>query len=219
MTDRLLVIGNKNYSSWSLRVWFALVKTGLSFREERIALLSHHYKDRILEHSPAGKVPVLKDGDLVVWDTMAIIEYLAESFPALWPEDRAARAWARSISAEMHAGFQALRSELPMNLRATGRKVELSKHCQADIARIAEIWRDTRARFGAGGPWLFGAAPNAADAFFVPVAGRFRTYGVAPDAVCQAYVQTVFSDPDMQRWLADSIAEVEVMEAVERGRG
>lgn len=218
MTDKLLVIGNKNYSSWSLRAWFALVKAGLPFQEERIVLQSHHYKDRILEHSPGGTVPVLKDGDITVWDTMAIIEYLAETHPALWPQDRAARAWARAISAEMHAGFQALRAELPMNLRATGRKVEISDRCKADITRIAQIWRDTRARYGASGPWLFGKAPNAADAFFLPVAGRFRTYGIAPDATAEAYVKTVFADADMQRWLADSIAEPEVIESVERGR-
>lgn len=219
MTDRLLVIGNKNYSSWSLRAWYALKLTGLPFREERIVLLSHRYKDRILEHSPGGTVPVMKVDGATIWDTMAIIEYLAEEFPALWPEDRIARAWARSIAAEMHAGFSALRSEMPMNLRATGRTIPISDRCSTDIARIGQIWRETRLRYGKGGPWLFGAKPNAADAFFIPVAGRFRTYGVSPDANADAYVETVFADPYVRQWLAESEAETEVIEPAERGAG
>ena len=214
-----LLIGNRNYSSWSLRAWLALRNTALPFTEERVPLFSPNYKERIRAFSPAGLVPALRDGDTLVWDTMAIIEYLAEAYPALWPADKRARAHARAISAEMHAGFQALRGEMPMNIRATGRVVHPTERCQGDIARIQAIWAEARTRFGidAGGPWLYGAF-SAADAFYAPVAARFRTYGAALDDIAAAYVDTVFADPHMQDWIAAAEAEPEVIEAVERGR-
>src|SRR3954468_19059106 len=171
-----LVIGNKNYSSWSLRPWIALKTLGFEFEERRIPLYGAGSKAAILEHSPAGKVPILIDGAITVWDSLAIIEYLAERFPeaGLWPADAAVRAHARSVSAEMHSGFQALRNECPMNLHRPVRPVALSADAKANIARVEEIWRECRARYGAGGPFLFGRF-GGVDAMFAPVVTRLHT--------------------------------------------
>ena len=214
MSDLLIVLGNKNYSSWSLRPWLALKATGQPFREEIIWLYKPGSKERILQHSPAGKVPVLKDGALVVWESLAICEYLAERFPTakLWPDDRAARAVARSVATEMHGGFAGLRRDLSMDIRARIADRVPAADAQADIARIIEIWRDCRSRYGAGGPMLFGRF-SIADCMYAPVVTRFVTYGVALDPVCSAYRDAVMALPAMQEWIAAARAEAEVIPA------
>jgi glutathione S-transferase len=198
-----LVVGNKRYSSWSLRPWLAMRQAGIAFDEIVIPLYRAESKAALLAHSPAGKVPVLVHGDRAVWDSLAIMEYLAESVPqaGLWPADPEARALARSISAEMHAGFAALRAGMPMDLREHRRGQGRSEAVAADIERVSAIWRDCRTRFGAGGPFLFGAF-SAADAMYAPVATRFRTYGVALDPVCEAYADAVLVLPAFLEWQA-----------------
>ncbi len=208
MSELTLVIGNRNYSSWSLRAWLAMREAGLEFREEVIPLDLPNTAERILSHSAAGRVPVLHDGDLVVWDTIAIIEYLAEHYPdrSWWPDDPAARAIARAVSAEMHSGFADLRNELPMNIRAEGRHIDVSPQCQADIERIKQIWIDCRGRFGKNGAYLFGEF-SAADAMFAPVVSRFITYGVDMDGLVSAYAGAVWETEGMRWWRAASAEE------------
>ncbi len=175
-----LVIGNKNYSSWSMRPWLALRANHIAFEEVFIPLYTGDAdKQRILGFTRSGKVPALIDGDVTVWDSLAIIEYLAERFPdaRLWPDDRASRAHARSVSAEMHSGFMALRNECAMNLHRPIRSVALSQDARANIARIQEIWLECRQRYGKLGPFLFGTF-GAVDAMFAPVVYRFRTYAI-----------------------------------------
>jgi glutathione S-transferase len=208
MPERLLVIGNHNYSSWSLRPWLALKHLGLPFRLERVPLDQPETAARIRRHSPAGRVPVLIEDGIAVWDSLAIIEHLAEAHPALWPTEPAARAMARSVAAEMHSSFHALRNELPMNIRATGRRVTPSPAAAADIERIIAIWTLARSRFGAAEPWLFGAF-SAADAMYTPVASRFRTYGIELPAPLVAYQATVLGAPAMQEWTTLAEAEPE----------
>ncbi len=210
MPERLLVIGNKNYSSWSLRPWLLLRQLGLPFAEERIALDQPDTKSRILARSPAGRVPVLIEGQLSIWESLAIVEHVAETESAVWPAEPAARAMARSISAEMHGGFAALRNELPMNVRATGRKVRPGPAAKADIARIKAIWSAARDAHGAGGPWLFGTF-SAADAMFAPVASRFRTYGIDLPEPLASWQTTLLECPAMQEWTAAARAETEVI--------
>lgn len=217
MPDRCLVIGNHNYSSWSLRPWLVLRAIGEPFEMLRIPLDQPETKARILEHSPAGRVPVLLEDDIVVWESAAIIDHLADSHPELWPADPAARAMARSISAEMHSGFAALRNALPMNIRANGRKVAASVEVRADIARIVAIWETARERFGAGGPWLFGAW-SAADAMYTPVASRFRSYGIDLSTVAATYRDTALDSPAMRDWTRLAEAETETIEHEEVGR-
>ena len=218
MSNLTLVIGNKNYSSWSLRPWFLLTALEIPFTEERIALGQPDTHERILAASPSGKVPALRDGSVTVWESLAICEYVAERFPdrPVWPRDAAARATARSISAEMHAGFLALRTTMPMNCRATGRRAVRSEAVVEDIARIESIWLDCRRRFGGGGPWLFGSF-SAADAMFAPVAFRFATYGMDGNETTRAYVRTVLDDPHIERWRTAAAAEPEVMPMNEAG--
>jgi glutathione S-transferase len=213
--DLALVIGNKNYSSWSMRPWLAMKQTGIPFVEHRIALYRADSKRRVLEHSPSGKVPVLKDGTTTVWDSLAILEYLAEKFPdrRLWPEGAATRARSRSMSAEMHSGFVALRTRMPMNLRNSYPGRGLTPEVEADIARIVSLWTDSRAM--ASGPFLFGDF-CIADAMFAPVATRFVTYGVKLPPVCQRYVDTLIALPAMQLWYADARAEREAVEEYDR---
>jgi glutathione S-transferase len=198
-----LVIGNKNYSSWSLRPWLAMRQAGIAFDEVVIPLYQVGSTAALLEHSPAGRVPVLEHGRRTVWDSLAIMEYLAETFPAaaLWPEDPTARALARSISAEMHAGFAALRQGMPMSLREHLPGRERSDAVTADIARVTAIWRDCRVRFGDCGPFLFGAF-SIADAMYAPVATRFRTYAVELDPTCQTYADAVLALPAFLEWQA-----------------
>src|SRR6202142_3949826 len=190
-----LVIGNKNYSSWSMRPWLALRANDIAFDEVFIPLYTGDAdKQRILGFTGAGKVPVLIDGDVRIWDSLAIIEYLAERFPEkrLWPEHRAQRAHARSVCAEMHSGFAALRNECGMNLHRPVRAIELSAEARANIARIEEIWNECRGRYGQLGPFLFGDF-GAADAMFAPVVHRFRTYAVAVTKETQRYMETMMA--------------------------
>jgi glutathione S-transferase len=212
-----LVIGNKNYSSWSMRPWLAMRAGGIAFEEIFIPLYTDQAdKDRILSFSRAGKVPALIDGDITVWDSLSIIEYLAERFPEakLWPADRAARAHARSISAEMHSGFMALRNECGMNLHRPVGAVALSADAEANVARVQEIWADCRARHGGGGPFLFGAF-TAADAMYAPVVHRFRTYAIKVSAVAQAYMEAMMALPAFAEWTKAGLAETLVIEKFE----
>jgi glutathione S-transferase len=216
MKKPLLIIGNKNYSSWSLRSWILLKHAKVDFDELRIPLFMPESKDKMLANTPAGLVPVYRDGDLAVWDTLAIAEYLYEDHPQLWPSDRSARARARSVSAEMHSGFVPLRKSMPMNIRATGRKVASTPELEADIARIKTIWRELRTQYAVAGPWLFGQY-SIADAMFAPVVFRFLTYGVNEPGVIDDYLLTVSSDPLLQPWIKDSAQEKEVIAISEAG--
>jgi glutathione S-transferase len=212
-----LILGNKNYSSWSLRGWLVLRKSGIDFEEYPVALSTPEGDQQLAEETPAGLVPVLIDGEITVWESLAIAEYAAERNPALWPTDRAARAMARSVAAEMHAGFGALRHALPMNCRAHGRRVSIDAAVQRDIDRVQRIWSDCRTRYGNDGPWLFGAF-SVADAMYAPVASRFATYGVEGPAVVRGYVTTVLGDPDVATWYAAAAEEGAVIEEEEVGR-
>ena len=207
-----LVIGTKSWSTWSLRPWLVMKRTGQPFEERLIRLRWDGAADAIRSVSASGKVPVLRDGDETIWDSLAICEYLNERFPEarLWPADAAARGVARSVTAEMHSSFQALRSGCPMDL-ALRTTAELDTATAADVRRIVILWRDCRRRFGGDGPWLFGAW-SIADAFYAPVATRFRSYGVdlaahGDDGTAAAYVATALSDPDFLSWEADALAE------------
>jgi glutathione S-transferase len=206
MEGMVLVIGDKAWSSWSLRPWLAAKVAKIAFREEAIGLRRPDTGEAIARHSPSGRIPVLKRGRLSVWDSLAICEFLAELSPLarLWPADAQARAVARSVSAEMHSSFQALRKEFPMDFHARICSVTPSEQAQRDIARIVSIWRETRRAFGAGGPFLFGAF-TIADAMYAPVATRFRTYGVGPaayddDGTAAAYAEALLAMPEMQEW-------------------
>lgn len=208
MSEPTLVIGNRNYSSWSLRPWIAMKVAGIPFREHRIALYVPGAKEQILAVSPAGKVPCLVDGDLRVWDSLSICEYLAERHPALWPKDSAARAAARSVSAEMHSGFQNLRAQMSMNIRKRYPGKGRTPESLADVARIVSMWSDCRARYGNGGPFLFGAF-SIADAMYAPVVLRFRTYEVELPADCRAYADAMLALPAMKEWIAAAVTETE----------
>ncbi len=204
--ETVLVIGDKAWSSWSLRPWLAAKVAGISFREVQVRLRQPDTAQQIAEHSPSGRVPVLKRGGLTVWDSLAICEYLAELKPEaeLWPKDAHARAVARSVSAEMHSGFMALRKEFPMDYHARIAGRVASDQARIDIGRIAQIWRDARASFGAGGRFLFGAF-SIADAMYAPVTTRFQTYGIdladyGDDGTAAAYQQTVLAMPQMHEW-------------------
>ena len=210
MSRYRLVIGNKNYSSWSLRPWIYLKHHGLAFEEVRLPLDSDTFRNEIHRYSPTGRVPVLHDGDLVVWDSLAILEYLADQHPETggWPAERGARAHARAISAEMHSGFADMRNELPMNCRRRSETHVLSAQARRDVERVLAIWRETRHRHGAGGDFLFGAF-GIADAMYAPVTCRFLSYGIALDETCRRYVEAVQALPAMRAWLADAMAEGE----------
>ena len=212
-----LVIGNKNYSSWSMRPWLALRANQIPFEEILISLYSGEAdKQRILDFTRSGKVPALVDGDITVWDSLAIIEYAAERFPEarLWPEDRAARAHARSISAEMHSGFMALRNECGMNLHRPVKAIALSPDARANIARIEQIWTECRQRYGKSGPFLFGAF-SGADAMFAPVVHRFRTYAIEVAPETAGYMKTMMGLPAFQEWTSAGLAETIVIERFE----
>jgi len=204
-----LVIGSKNYSSWSLRSWLLLRHAGIAFEEVPLRFSAPDFKRQVARFSPAARVPVLIDGDLTVWDSLAIAEYVAENFAdlQLWPLDRRLRAEARSICAEMHAGFAALRTNMPMNVAANlpGRGWNVA--VQRDISRIAEIWI-ARTRFAAAGPFLYGRF-GVADAYFAPVVWRFHTYQPELPAMALEYVRTMLALPAMQEWAADAAREKE----------
>lgn len=216
MSQFTLVIGNKNYSSWSMRPWLLMRQAGLAFEEVRIPLYGQDSAEPMARWCPSGLVPTLHDGDTVVWDSLAICEYLAERFPEahLWPEDVQARALARSVSAEMHAGFSALRSAMPMNCRGHFPGRGLNPQSEKDIARIQALWGECRERFGSGGEFLFGRF-SIADAMYAPVVLRFSIYGVELDHVCRRYAEAILSLPAVQEWVGDGKAEAEVIEAFE----
>ncbi len=203
-----LIIGNKNYSSWSLRPWLAMTALGIAFEEELVPLDAPDFKERIWARSPAGKVPVLIDGEAVVWESSAILEHLAERFPekGVWPSDPVARAHARSLATEMHNGFGALRSVAPMNLWRPVEARSFPEEALQDVRRITRRWGEARARFGSGGDFLFGAF-CAADAMYAPVATRLRTYAIEIDPVAAAYVEAIHAHPAFVAWKEAALKE------------
>jgi glutathione S-transferase len=203
-----LVIANKNYSSWSFRPWIALKVAGIPFEETVISLDAPDFTQRVTPVSGTGKVPALADGAVHVWESLAILEYLAEKFPqaGLWPSDPAARAHARAIASEMHAGFVPLRKHCPMNMWRPVKKRELSAEVAANVRRIDAMWSDCRKRFGAGGPFLFGRF-TAADAMYAPVVSRFHTYAIDVGEVSRAYMQAVMALPAWTEWRAAALKE------------
>ena len=214
MAELSITLGNKNYSSWSLRGWLAVKQTGAAFGERVVRLDLPGTREELLAASPSARVPVLQHGDLMIWDSLAIGEYLAERFPkaGLWPADSAARAVARAVTAEMHAGFAALRRELPMDLRNGYPRRDLAPGTARDVSRIVDIWQDYRMRFGAGGDFLFGGF-SLADAAYAPVVSRFVTYDVALPEVAAAYRDAVMAWPAMIEWAAAAEAEPWIIES------
>ena len=214
-----LVIGNKNYSSWSLRPWLLLTQFGVAFEEVRLPLDTPEFAHGIARWSPTGRVPVLHDGDVVVWDSLAICEYANERWldGRGWPADRSARAAARSAAAEMHSGFAALRGQLPMNSRRRPDAYRWDAHAQADIDRVQALWRDLRRAHGGDGAFLCGGF-GIVDAMFAPVAIRFDGYGVEVDATARAYMDALFALPAMRAWREAGAAEAEVLAATEAFR-
>lgn len=208
-----LVIGNKNYSSWSLRPWLAMRHFDIPFEEVLIPLDQPDTKTRILTNSAGGKVPILKDGDLTVWESLAILEYLSESFPdrGIWPDGTAARAHARAISCEIHAGFAALRSACPMNLRKRFAYRDRGADVTRDAVRIQQMWGECLRRYSSGGAFLFGRF-SAADAMYAPVVARFETYSIPVDDVVQAYMDAVQSLPAFVEWKSAGVREAWVLE-------
>ena len=206
MEKLVLYIGNRNYSSWSMRAWMALEGSGIPFEDVLIPFDFAAGNPEIKAISPTGLVPFLKDGTVTVWEALSIIEYAAELFPdaGVWPKDREARSLARSISAEMHAGFRALRGACPMNMRRTPGKIDLPDGVARDVARIEAIWRDCLAKFG--GPFLFGAF-SAADAMFAPVVSRFETYALDVSQQTQDYMATMMAHPSWVKWRDMALAE------------
>jgi glutathione S-transferase len=204
-----LIIGNKNYSSWSFRPWIAMKVANIPFDEIVISLEAQDFKARVLQHSGTGKVPVLIDGELKIWESIAILEYLADRFPDrhLWPADAAARAHARVVAAEMHAGFLPLRNHCPMNMWRPVIKRDLPDDVMANVKRIDSLWTECRTRFGSGGPFLFGAHFGAADAMYAPVVSRFYTYGIEVGPVSRAYMEAVMALPAWTEWRAAAIKE------------
>jgi glutathione S-transferase len=213
-----LVLANKNYSSWSLRGWLMLKQVGVPFEEVVVPLRTPETRAAMLRYSPSGKAPCLIHGEITVWESLAIGEYLAERFPeaGLWPADPAARAVARAIANEMHGGFIPLRRAMPMNMRASLPGYGMATGVQDEINRIESIWRETRTRFGAGGDMLFGR-PTIADAMFAPVASRFRTYGVTLGETAETYAKALLALPAMKEWAAAAEAEPWMIPDFEKG--
>ncbi len=212
-----LVIANKNYSTWSMRPWLLLSEFNLAFEEIRESLGGDDLKERLRRHSPSCKVPVLIDGDLTVWDSLAICEYVSEKHlnGKGWPEDANLRAHGRSVSAEMHSSFTALRSEMPMNIRAK-RTIQPSASVLVDIGRIDEIWSDCRQQYGNKGVWLFGNF-SIADCMYAPVVMRFKTYGADLSESSRQYMETVLNSSSVRAWIDAAMAETEIIEADEAG--
>jgi glutathione S-transferase len=213
MSSTTLVIGNRNYSSWSLRAWLALEATGRQFEEVQVQLGQPDTPDNIARWSQSRRVPALHDREIVLWDSLAICEHLAESHPeaGLWPSEPAARALARSVVAEMHSGFMAVRQHMPMNIRASLPGAGRGPGIEEDIERITTIWQECRTRFGAGGDLLFGHF-TIADAFYAPVVCRFLTYGVSPGGVAGEYMDAVWALPSMKDWAEKARAETWIVE-------
>lgn len=214
-----LIIGNKNYSSWSLRGWLACKQSGLAFEEITVPLFGDDWEAARSSDDLApshGKVPILWDGEAVVWDSLAIIDYLADKVgrDRFWPKDDAARAMARSMVAEMHSSYMPLRRACPMNIRSRVEGVPLGEDVRADIVRILTLWAEARARFGKGGPFLFGTF-GAADVIYAPVVSRFLTYGIGVPGFAQAYMQAVWEHEWMQQWINAAEAEDWVIEQYE----
>lgn len=209
-----LVIGSKNYSSWSLRPWMLLRHLEVAFDERVLKLYSPAFYDEIGKLNPARRVPILLDGELTIWDSLAICEYVAEKTGRGWPGDVAARAHARSISAEMHSGFQALREACPFNARARERRVARTPELEANVRRIDEMWADCRRRFGSGGPWLCGDY-SIADAMYSSVVLRFNTYGAELSPASREYLNTVLADPALIDWLRAAESEPHRVESID----
>jgi len=208
-----LIVGNKNYSSWSFRPWIAMKVKNIAFEERVIPLYEAGSRGQVLKYSPAGKVPVLLDGEQAIWESLAILEYLAEKFPRakFWPDDLAARAHARVVATEMHGGFQALRKHCPMNMWLPPRPRPQGDDVLADVRRIDALWSDCRARFGDGGPFLFGEF-GAADAMYAPVVSRFHHYGLSVGETSRAYMQAMMALPAWSEWRAAALQEPWVMQ-------
>ncbi len=213
MPDMTLVIGNRNYSSWSLRPWLAMKANGLDFDEVLIPLDTPEFPDQVAAYGAAGRVPILVDGDITLWDSLAIVEHLAERFPDRphwWPQQPALRCHARAVVAEMHSGFDAVRGEMPMNLKRTPGPVGLSAAARREVARVEAIWEQALAM--SGGPWLYGDF-SIADAFYAPVATRFCSYAVPLGAPASAYAARIHAHPDFAAWQAAALEEPWVLEA------
>lgn len=213
-----LIIGNKNYSSWSMRPWLAMKQLGLDFTEVRVALFTGDYKQRLFGYSPVGRVPVYRDPPVLVWESLAILWHLASRYAHLLPEGPAEAAHAIAIATEMHAGFPNLRQAMPMNCRTTGRRVPVDGVLAADIARIQAIWNACRRNAPQPGPWLFGRF-SVADAMYAPVVSRFHTYAVACPGPAGEYMEAVLADPYVREWFAAAHAEEEILDDYEVGRG
>ena len=209
-----LYIGNKNYSSWSLRGWLVAKLSGAPFKEILVQLQGTPPNPAFKAFSPSAMVPCLHDGDTVVWDTLSIAEYLAERHPGMWPADAATRAWARSISAEMHSGFSALRNDMTMCIRERVDVRPWSDAVKANIARIEELWNESRERYRAGGAYLCGAF-SIADCFYAPVGYRFQTYGVTPRGAAGEYWRALLAHPLLREWETAALAETTIIEADE----
>ena len=216
MAPLTLVIGNKNYSGWSLRPWLFMKHVGLEFQELMVPLDTPETREQIDRYTPSGRVPVLRQGALCVWDSLAICEYIAELSGKGWPQAPEVRAVARAVCAEMHSGFSTLRSLWPMNARARHRRTAITAALEADIERIDEMWNDCRGRFGAGGPWLFGEY-GVADAMYAPVVLRFNTYGARISQTARWYMASVLEDGPLQEWLQAAKQEPWTIAAEEVG--
>ena len=212
MSDLTLIIGNKNYSSWSLRPWIFLKQKQIEFTEKRVALFTESTAYELLQYNSDLKVPVLKDDDLIIWDSLAILEHLSEKYldSKGWPSDPDARGLARSMSYEMHSSFPNVRNELPMNCRKKFNNIKLTAKAEHEIERICMLWRQSRIPFGEDGEWLFGEY-SIADAMFAPIAIRFNGYGIALDEMAANYVNTVINQPYIQEWIEAGTNETEVI--------
>ncbi len=216
-----LIIGNKNYSSWSLRGWLAVKQSGLHCDELTVPIMGEEWDQRkaaMGEVQPSsGKVPILWDGDVVIWDSLAILEYLGDKVgrERFWPKDDAARGMARSMVAEMHSGYQSLRKELPMNIRRRLQLAQVSDDTRRDVVRILQLWAEARARYGSAGPYLFGTF-GAADIFYAPVVTRFVTYGIGVPGFAQSYMQAITEHVWMREWIEAAEHEEWVIEQYER---
>ncbi|MEL6542711.1 MAG: glutathione S-transferase family protein [Pseudomonadota bacterium] len=216
-----IILGNKNYSSWSLRGWLAAKQSGLSFEELTVPLLGEDWDKRkrdMGEVQPSsGKVPILWDGDAVIWDSLAILEYLADKVgrDRFWPKDDTARGMARAMVAEMHSSYASLRAEMPMNIRRHVQLQNVSEQTKADIVRILQLWAEARARHGSAGPFLFGTF-GAADIFYAPIVSRFLTYGIGVPGFAQSYMQAIWEHDWMREWIGAAESEEWVIEQVEQ---